>query len=63
MPKNESADPAPAPPVRPEQEDCCHGGCDRCVFDLYEEALERYESARRAWEERRRSGDDADATR
>lgn len=33
-------------------EDCCNGGCDRCVFVLYEEALERYEQALRAWRER-----------
>jgi len=46
-------DPPPMPPTRPDDEDCCHGGCDRCVLDLYAEALERYEAARRAWEERR----------
>jgi hypothetical protein len=45
-------DPLPQPPARPEPEDCCYGGCDRCVFDVYEEARERYEAALRAWRAR-----------
>ena len=40
----------PAPPVQPELEDCCRSGCTPCVFDLYEQALERYEQALAAWE-------------
>jgi hypothetical protein len=44
-------DPPPAPPVRPDDAGCCHGGCDRCVHDLYAEALERYEAALRAWQD------------
>jgi hypothetical protein len=32
------------PPVEPELEDCCRSGCTPCVFDLYAEALERYEA-------------------
>jgi oxidoreductase family protein len=47
-------DPPPIPPTRPEQEDCCRGGCECCVFDLYEEAREKYDAALRAWEERRK---------
>ncbi|BBU29526.1 hypothetical protein BTHE68_32600 [Burkholderia sp. THE68] len=46
-------DPLPTPPERPLPEDCCQSGCNPCVFDLYEEALERYEAALRAWEARR----------
>jgi hypothetical protein len=38
--------------VRPDPEDCCSGGCDRCVFVLYEEALERYRDALAAWQAR-----------
>jgi len=34
-------------------EDCCRGGCDPCVFDLYDAALERYEADLRAWQQRR----------
>jgi hypothetical protein len=32
------------PPVEPELEDCCRSGCCPCVFDLYAEAMERYEA-------------------
>jgi hypothetical protein len=46
-------DPPPVPPVRPPNEDCCNSGCNPCVFDLYEEALERYRAEYRAWVERR----------
>jgi hypothetical protein len=46
-------DPQPLPPPRPTMEDCCKGGCDPCVFDLYDAALERYEAALQAWQERR----------
>ena len=51
-------DPPPVPPVRPvrpESGDCCNGGCERCVFDLYDEALARYEIQLRAWQVRRDS--------
>ena len=45
-------DPRPIPPVQPTADDCCHGGCTPCVFDLYDDELERYEAALRAWEAR-----------
>ena len=45
-------DPPPVPPVRPENDECCGGGCVPCIFDLYEEARERYEAARAAWKTR-----------
>ena len=32
--------------------DCCGGGCVRCVYDVYEDALERYQAALKAWNER-----------
>jgi hypothetical protein len=46
-------DPRPTPPERPLPDDCCQSGCNPCVFDLYEEALERYETALAAWNARR----------
>lgn len=49
---NPDDDPAPVAPTPPEPGNCCNGGCERCVFELYEEALARYENARRAWEAR-----------
>jgi hypothetical protein len=45
-------DPKPAPPVQPDIEDCCHSGCSPCVFDLYDDALERYRVALAEWEAR-----------
>jgi hypothetical protein len=43
----------PLPPVRPSQDDCCKGSCDPCVFDLYEQAVERYRADLSAWQERK----------
>jgi hypothetical protein len=45
-------DPPPLPPERPEPSDCCQGGCDRCVYDLHEEAMDRYRAALRDWQQR-----------
>ncbi|WP_434114905.1 oxidoreductase-like domain-containing protein [Paraburkholderia caffeinilytica] len=45
-------DPQPVPPVQPDLDDCCHSGCNPCVFDLYDEALERYQSALAEWQAR-----------
>lgn len=45
-------DPPPTPPARPAIDDCCRSGCDRCVFDLYQDALERYRGALGAWDAR-----------
>jgi hypothetical protein len=49
-----SDDPQPQPPVQPDLEDCCHSGCNPCVFDLYDAALERYQSALAEWEKRQK---------
>jgi hypothetical protein len=43
------SDPKPQRPVAPDPGDCCGGGCVRCVFDLHEAALERYEMQLAAW--------------
>ncbi|WGS53927.1 oxidoreductase-like domain-containing protein [Paraburkholderia sp. D15] len=47
-----SDDPQPVPPVQPDLDDCCHSGCNPCVFDLYDEALERYAAALAQWKAR-----------
>ncbi|WP_244817195.1 oxidoreductase-like domain-containing protein [Caballeronia sp. Lep1P3] len=51
-PDDSADDPRPTPPERPSPDDCCRSGCDPCVFDLYHEALERYERALREWQAR-----------
>lgn len=40
----------PQAPVAPALDDCCRSGCSPCVFDLYDDALARYEQALAAWE-------------
>lgn len=49
-----SAAPPPEPPEPPEPGDCCNSGCERCVYTVYEEALEKYREALRVWEQDRR---------
>ncbi len=51
-PADDPADPLPLPPTAPDAADCCGEGCVRCVHDVYEEALERYEVALAAWRAR-----------
>jgi hypothetical protein len=46
----------PIPPARPSQDECCHSGCDPCIFDLYEAALERYRVALQLWEQEKQKG-------
>jgi hypothetical protein len=33
----------PPKPQPPEPGECCGGGCARCVFDMYDEDLARWE--------------------
>jgi len=40
-----AGDPRPQPPEPPEPSDCCQSGCIPCVYDLYDEARERYQEA------------------
>ncbi|NVE01872.1 oxidoreductase-like domain-containing protein [Massilia sp. BJB1822] len=49
------ADPRPAAPPRPDADECCRGGCDWCVLDEYEAALERYRRALAEWQARQAS--------
>jgi hypothetical protein len=54
-------DPKPQPPRAPEQWECCQSGCEPCVYDLYWEAVERYERALSEWESRNKSRSGADS--
>jgi Oxidoreductase-like protein, N-terminal len=56
-------DPPPVPPERPDLNDCCTSGCNPCIFDIYEDAVERYRDALRAWEERQKARATAAAPR
>lgn len=33
----------PSPPEKPQAEECCERGCEKCVFDYYEEAFRRWQ--------------------
>lgn len=57
-----SHDPRPLPPEQPGDDECCRSGCDPCIFDLYQQELQRYRELLAQWEARqaaRESGDDA----
>ena len=45
-------DPRPEPPREPDLEECCGSGCDPCVFDRYQAALDRFRTELDAWLER-----------
>ncbi|EJL90045.1 Oxidoreductase-like protein [Herbaspirillum sp. CF444] len=50
------SDPPPTPPIEPALEDCCQSGCDPCIFDIYQDALERYRQALQQWQARQDAG-------
>lgn len=35
-------------PCKPSEEDCCHSGCNPCVFDVYEKQMKIYEKNKNA---------------
>lgn len=47
-----SDDPMPRPPPQPDLEACCGNGCDPCIFDLHDLAMDDYRRALRAWRQR-----------
>jgi hypothetical protein len=51
-PATADADPMPLPPPQPDFELCCGNGCDPCIFDLHDLAMDAYRQALRAWRAR-----------
>lgn len=51
------SDPKPVPPEPPLPSDCCDGGCDRCVNDIYADELEDYRQRLARWRERHPGAD------
>ena len=45
-------DPQPQAPIPPDLEACCGNGCDPCIFDLHDLAMDEYRQALRAWQAR-----------
>lgn len=46
------SDPPPVPPEAPAPEECCNSGCIPCVYDTYNEAMDEYRDALKAWRAR-----------
>lgn len=46
------ADPMPEPPLPPDLDACCGNGCEPCIFDLHDLAMDAYRQALRAWRAR-----------
>jgi hypothetical protein len=46
------ADPMPLPPRPPDLDECCGNGCDPCIFDLHDLAMDAYRQALCAWRTR-----------
>ena len=38
----------PRPPIPPDPQECCQRGCDPCILDYYDRAMERWETRVRA---------------
>jgi hypothetical protein len=49
-------DPMPQAPEPPDINDCCGNGCDPCIFDTHDLAMDAYRQALRAWQARQASG-------
>jgi hypothetical protein len=45
-------DPMPQPPEPPDLNDCCGNGCEPCIFDTHDLAMDAYRQALRAWQAR-----------
>ncbi len=45
----------PQPPEPPDINACCGSGCDPCIFDAHDLAMDAYRQALRAWQARQGS--------
>lgn len=45
-------DPMPQHPEPPDLNACCGSGCDPCIFDTHDLAMDEYSNALSAWRER-----------
>ncbi len=45
-------DPMPLPPEAPDINACCGSGCDPCIFDSHDLAMDAYRQQLRAWQAR-----------
>ncbi|WP_322045974.1 oxidoreductase-like domain-containing protein [Paraburkholderia sp. J67] len=52
LPPLSEDDPRPLPPERPDDDACCQSGCDPCIFDFYNDELQKWRAALAAWEVR-----------
>jgi hypothetical protein len=58
-----SHDPRPQPPEQPGDDECCRSGCDPCIFDLYQQELQRYREQLAQWEARQAKAGGKDPAR
>jgi len=63
MTEPDVSDPMPRPPPPPDLEACCGNGCDPCIFDLHDLAMDECRRALRAWRERHPGADADQASR
>jgi len=45
-------DPMPQPPEPPDINDCCGNGCDPCIFDAHDLAMDEHRRQMKAWQAR-----------
>lgn len=50
-PSTESG-PMSQPPEQPDINACCGNGCDPCIFDRHDMAMDEYRQALQAWQAR-----------
>lgn len=50
---DDDADPMPQAPEPPDLNACCGSGCDPCIFDAHDLAMDEHRQALRAWQARR----------